>query len=857
MTETTPKRARRLRPWLIALAVIAVGLPLAAYGALWAALRSDAVRPRIEAAVEAATGRRLTLGALTVRPALVPTIGIENPVLANPPGFSRPEMMRARRIEAELALMPLLSRRVELRRLSLVEPDLLLETAADGRVNWSFARLPAPAPSGPAAAPSEPSRPFGVAVDAVTIERGRVTWRAPGVNGGAEEVVELPRLTLRTEARGVLAEGQAVVRGVAATVNGGTGPLAALLEGGAGDLPFRAGLSAPGLNGEVSGSAALPARPEGWRVRVAATADTAARLAPFLPGTALPEARMLSLVAEAVGGLGLTTLHASVAEAVLPLAGRPLRIGPAQLSVPENDAPATLTGTLRLGEMPLNLVAQGPGLDAIRGGGAVPLTLRVEGEGASGVVEGALAPGLATAGTEWRVTFRAGDLRAIGARSGSSGLPALHDLTVSGPVRLRADGGEMPEAVLSAREAAGRAALSWRAGAPRPAVTLRAGLERLDLDAMLAAAPAGPAPTAAPAAPAAPAPQATAPAPAAPPAAAPAEAPRPRQEVRVIPDRPVDLSALRAIPADLDAQATLGLLRWHGADWRDLSLRAVFDGTTLTGERFAAATPGGAVSGRFSAALPGGVPRIGLALRSGEGGVDPAALLAGFGLRLPLEGRGALDLDLRGEGAGLRALAGSLAGHVGLAMTGGRIDPALIAGATEALRGVLPPQAAGGGAELHCLALRFDLQSGVAQSRALLVQTGVASTTGGGAANLGDETLAFRLRPVIRVGEVSLTTPLGITGRFAAPRFSLDPNAGTAAAAGVLGGLAQRPGDPAVGALVEGLLGGRGAPPADCAAQLAIARGEAPAAGPAPAAAPPQRERRPAVGDLLRGLLGR
>jgi hypothetical protein len=45
----------------------------------------------------------------------------------------------------------------------------------------------------------------------------------------------------------------------------------------------------------------------------------------------------------------------------------------------------------------------------------------------------------------------------------------------------------------------------------------------------------------------------------------------------------------------------------------------------------------------------------------------------------------------------------------------------------------------------------------------------------------------------------------------------------------------------------------------DCAGQLAVARGAAPAVGTPPAAPAPQAERprQPAVQDLLRGLLGR
>jgi uncharacterized protein involved in outer membrane biogenesis len=840
-------RLRRLRPWLIGLGILVIGLPLAGYVALLLLVRSDAIRPRLQAAVEAATGRAFTLsGPVGLRPSLVPTITLEGPTLANVPGGSRPEMLRARRIEAEVALMPLLSRQVQVRRLTLVAPDLLLETDAQGHGNWQLG--PAARPEVVAqqpTAPSEPSQPLTLDVDAVNIEGGRVTWRAPG----REEVVELPHLTLRASDQAIQAEGQVVARGVTAAVKAGTGPLAALLTNRPGDWPFRASLSVPGLNAEATGALALPFRTDGWHARLAVTADSVDRLAPALPGVTLPAAKGLSLVAEADGASGLKTLNASAAELAFQAGGRTVALAGAQFGAPSPDGPVTLTGTLRIGELPLNLSAQGPNLAAARSDAPLPLVVNLHGEGLAASIQGALAPGHRTEGTEWQVSLRAADLRAAATQAGAAGLPALHDATAEGRLRLLADGGDLPELTLTAREAAGQGSLSWRRGGVLPRVTLRARLDRVDADA-LTARPATAAPAPAPASP-----------PPAPPAPAPAPAARPNG--RVIPDTPIDLSAIRDASLALDAEASIAALRMHGADWRDVSLRAALDGKKLTVERFAAATPGGPVSGSLSAEADGAVPRLSLTLLSGEGGVDPAPLLAAFGTRSPVSGKGALDLSLRGEGAGLRAVAGSLAGHLGLAMTGGQLDPRLLAGATSALRGVVPGNTLGDAAEIRCLALRFELTRGVAQSRALLVQTGVASTTGGGAANLGDETLAFRLRPVVRVGDVSLTTPLGITGRFADPRFSVDPNAATAAAAGVLGGLAPRSNDQdtaAIGSLVEGLLGGRSgaAPAADCAGQLAVARGAAPAVGtPPPAQAAPQHERRPAVQDLLRGLLGR
>ena len=57
---------------------------------------------------------------------------------ANPPGFSRPQMATLEQLDLKLALIPLLSHRVEIDRLVLVKPDIMLETDAQGRPNWQF-----------------------------------------------------------------------------------------------------------------------------------------------------------------------------------------------------------------------------------------------------------------------------------------------------------------------------------------------------------------------------------------------------------------------------------------------------------------------------------------------------------------------------------------------------------------------------------------------------------------------------------------------------------------------------------------------------------------------------------------------
>ena len=109
--------------------------------------------------MEALTGRQLVLaGPVGLKLSLFPTVTLQDVALANMPSGSRPEMARVGRVEAEFALLPLLSRRLELRRVVLRSPDLLLETDAEGRPNWAFAP-PAAAQSTPADAPPRAASP--------------------------------------------------------------------------------------------------------------------------------------------------------------------------------------------------------------------------------------------------------------------------------------------------------------------------------------------------------------------------------------------------------------------------------------------------------------------------------------------------------------------------------------------------------------------------------------------------------------------------------------------------------------------------------------------------------------------------
>ncbi|MGI3777851.1 MAG: AsmA family protein, partial [Janthinobacterium lividum] len=128
---------RRMRRRLATLG-LAVAVPIGALILVLPRLDPETYKPRLVAAVADATGRTLTLGGpLRIRWSLWPTLSVTDARLANLPGGSRPDMARAERIEAQIALLPLLHHRLEIVRLTLTGPNILFEQVGD-TPNWVF-----------------------------------------------------------------------------------------------------------------------------------------------------------------------------------------------------------------------------------------------------------------------------------------------------------------------------------------------------------------------------------------------------------------------------------------------------------------------------------------------------------------------------------------------------------------------------------------------------------------------------------------------------------------------------------------------------------------------------------------------
>lgn len=180
---------RKLLIGLGVLVVILVGVAFA--GPLL--VPTDSIKSDITAEVRKATGRDLAVnGKLSFRVLPSPGVTVSDVALSNAAESESPEMVRLDGASVDVALFPLLSGNVQVTRIVLRNPDILLEQYADGSNNWTFE----PQPDGAATADtsetasegSEASGTPAISFDNVVIENGTITYRTPDTSERVENI---------------------------------------------------------------------------------------------------------------------------------------------------------------------------------------------------------------------------------------------------------------------------------------------------------------------------------------------------------------------------------------------------------------------------------------------------------------------------------------------------------------------------------------------------------------------------------------------------------------------------------------------------------------------------------------------
>ncbi|MFN7053292.1 MAG: AsmA family protein, partial [Gemmobacter sp.] len=198
----------------------------------------------------AATGRAITISG-DLKPRLWPVLGLRSgPVeVANADWGKAPWLLRAEAMDIGLDLSELLGGRIRVTGFILSAPDLVLERAQDGRVNWALG----PAPKAAEAAPDSAASPLPFVLERANIRDGRLRILDHG--DGTETVIEDLRIdTAIPDLQGpVELQASGSHNGQAASLTARIADLAAFIEGDPVglDLDLASGAATFGFAGEA------------------------------------------------------------------------------------------------------------------------------------------------------------------------------------------------------------------------------------------------------------------------------------------------------------------------------------------------------------------------------------------------------------------------------------------------------------------------------------------------------------------------------------------------------------------------------------------------------------------------------
>jgi AsmA protein len=829
------------RPLRIALLAVAAVLVVAVgIGAvLIAGFDPNTYKPQIIEAVKRATGRTLALnGKIGLKPSLWPTIQVADVALSNPPGFSRPQMATLQGLELQLGLLPLLSSRIEITRLVLIHPDILLETDSAGHTNWQMTPEVSPSAPGAAQAPVQSGKTTtAVSVESIRIQDGTIAYRDDTT--AKLTTLGLPKLEAKAASPDspLHVEADASYNATAFDLIADTGNLSRLQDPAAtSPWPVKMLLTAAGAKLAAEGALTQPLQGKGYDLAVSGTVPDASALTPLLQGFVPPPLHDVSFAAKVAdtGGkipaVSALTLHVGASDLGAQYPG--MTLDRLDVAAAAADQPMKADAAGKLGGQAFAFAGTAGSLSALMPGttpAPFPVDVTFQAAGATISAKGTIANPQAMTGANIALAAQIPDLSTLSPLARRP-LPAVKQVNFKATL-ADAPGGFGHGAALHGAsltgtdgDIAGDATVGLGA---RNSLVAVLKSSRIDLDALQAAVNQPPA--AAPP----------------PPQQAGTPPPAPKRSERLFSDQPIPLGGLRS--ADADVKLDIAALHSGGADYKALNSHLVLKDGRLSVDPFAADLPGGHLAGSLSADASQPAPPVHIMIHAP--GLALKTILAAA--HEPAFASGNLEIyaDLHGAGVSPHAIASTLDGSLGLAMAGGAIDNRLLGSLLGKVMDTLNAMnlvGKGGTSEIRCLGIRMDAQHGIGAFKVLALSSSLLTMSGAGTVNLGEETLALQLRPLGRVAGNEVVIPLAVSGPIRNPAVRVnelataEANAGTAA--GVVIGNATPLG------IVGGLLGANkaltGGTPDICPAVLATARGQA-----VPQAAPPGKPAAPSARD--------
>src|SRR5665647_668707 len=235
-TNLTMKLATLL---LAVLALLAMGVVVAVKS-----INLDQIKELLTTQVKTATGRTLTIsGPLDLQLGLTPRVVANDVTLSNPPGSTRPDMVKVKHFELEISLLPLLKHEILIKRLIVSSPDILIETEAKGPGNLSFSVPTEKIEPKPAAPATGSASAYQLNLLEVKIENAVVAQLERST--GKTELVEVKSLTIQPDKNSselLAVRLAAKIQGSTIESNGTVGTFAAAIGGKPWPLHLKGGI---------------------------------------------------------------------------------------------------------------------------------------------------------------------------------------------------------------------------------------------------------------------------------------------------------------------------------------------------------------------------------------------------------------------------------------------------------------------------------------------------------------------------------------------------------------------------------------------------------------------------------------
>jgi uncharacterized protein involved in outer membrane biogenesis len=241
---------------VVGLVILVLGAALVVPGFInWNDYKSE-----ITAKAQEATGRRLAIDGdigFTILP--TPALQVSRLRLSNMAGATAPEMVTIANLEVEVALIPLLSGEIQIKRVRVSKPVISIEVSADSTANYDFGGSNSDGSGGGT----------DLSLDSLVIEDAKLSYI--DAKSGTNETIEglSAKLSAGSLQGPFKATGRLTARNLTTTFTASTGALntgrsiplnlALGLANGAGTLSFKGSLSQASADGTLKGKLAVTA----------------------------------------------------------------------------------------------------------------------------------------------------------------------------------------------------------------------------------------------------------------------------------------------------------------------------------------------------------------------------------------------------------------------------------------------------------------------------------------------------------------------------------------------------------------------------------------------------------------------